>query len=165
MRATTRGRRPRVRARWDAQFSSYELVPVPRRPSPRTLANARSRDFLRTIAPRIAYANPTLPIAINRYKDPRSKSLDPKSPHAGAAPWTDGAPGASLTVSFHERPEQVVPLRHLSADQIWKQVLAVCGEDGGVGIEAPKEEAKGEVTPEAKEEVKAEAEASPEAKA
>ncbi|WOO82662.1 uncharacterized protein LOC62_04G006144 [Vanrija pseudolonga] len=126
------------------------------------------RNFLRTIAPRIAYANPTLPIAITRYKDPRTKSLDPNSPDAGAAPWADGAPGPSLTVSFHERPEQTVPLRHLSADQIWKQVLSVCGEAGDLGIEAPKEEVKaaeveGEVkaepTPEAK------AEAAPEAKA
>ncbi|KAL1409072.1 hypothetical protein Q8F55_005896 [Vanrija albida] len=98
------------------------------------------REFLRTIAPRIAYANPTLPFAIHRVADPRSKALDPKAPDAGAAPWTDGTPGPSLVVSFHERPEQTVPLRHLSAEQIWKQVLAVAGEEGGQAIEAPKEE-------------------------
>jgi hypothetical protein len=47
------------------------------------------REFARTIAPRIAYANPTLPFAVERIRDPRSRSVDPKSPDAGAS-WDAG---------------------------------------------------------------------------
>ncbi|KAL7423482.1 hypothetical protein Q5752_001062 [Cryptotrichosporon argae] len=98
------------------------------------------REFVRTVAPRIAYANPALPIAIDRIPDPRSRSLDPRDPGkaagAGAA-WNDGVPGASMVVHFHDRPARTLPLRHLSAAQIWAQLVGVAGEHAVQGIAAP----------------------------
>jgi hypothetical protein len=57
-------------------------------------------EFVRTIAPRLAYANPTLPFQIDRLRDPRSKALDPKSPDAGVGAWEGGMPKASLRVEI-----------------------------------------------------------------
>lgn len=65
------------------------------------------RDFAKTIAPRIAYANPSLPFTIERIRDPRSKSLDDKSPDAGAtwdgeAVGVKGVPEGELIVELGE---------------------------------------------------------------
>ena len=50
-----------------------------------------TRQFLKEFAPKIAFANPTLPINVERIRDPRSKALNPKSPDAGAGvDWVDG---------------------------------------------------------------------------
>lgn len=57
-------------------------------------------EFVRTIAPRLAYANPTLPFHIDRLRDPRSKALDKKSPDAGVGAWEGGMPKASLRVEI-----------------------------------------------------------------
>lgn len=41
-----------------------------------------------------------------------------------------------LVLTSDNRPAQEIPLRHLTADQIWKQLLSVVGEHHG-NIEAP----------------------------
>lgn len=58
---------------------------------------------MRSIAPRIAYANPSVPFSISPYRDPRSaeKSKDPKDPSRNAD-WklTEEKPQAQMVVEF-----------------------------------------------------------------
>lgn len=72
---------------------------------------ADSSEFLRTIAPRIAYANPSLPFIVERTKDPRSKSKDPNGPNAGAKQWEEGQPGPSVVVDFRECRQAAISSR------------------------------------------------------
>jgi large subunit ribosomal protein MRP49 len=118
---------------------------------------------VRTIAPRIAYKNPNLPIHVSRFADPRTKSKDPKSRDRLAEPWQDGEqPKPVMVVDFREshrvpgiqradspvqnmliplsdgKPSQTLPLSHLSAETILKQLIAVAGEDKTLGVDAPE---------------------------
>ncbi|WVR07389.1 hypothetical protein IAU60_004430 [Kwoniella sp. DSM 27419] len=104
-------------------------------------AEAGPRQFLRTHAPRLAYANPSLPIHVERIRDPRSKSKDPKSPDAGAV-WKDGVmPKPEMIVAFQGEPAQTLPLSHLDGDKILAQLISVAGEERTRGIAAPESSA------------------------
>lgn len=101
------------------------------------------REFIRSIAPRIAYANPTLPFHINRIRDPRSKHLNPKSPDAGAAAWDNGMPPAELIVEIGSSlpslthsvkaevidggDTQTININALSSSEILKELLKAAG--------------------------------------
>ncbi|RZK29224.1 MAG: hypothetical protein EOO61_20930 [Hymenobacter sp.] len=58
-----------------------------------------------SIAPRIAYSNPSIPINIHRLRDPRGaeKSKDPKDPNR-ASDWALGEakPTPEMVVDFRE---------------------------------------------------------------
>lgn len=69
---------------------------------PSTKAQLTPSDFIRTIAPRIAYANPHLPFIVERQPDPRAKHKNPNNPDANAQPWTDGQPGPTVVIAFRE---------------------------------------------------------------
>ena len=60
---------------------------------------------MKEFAPRIAYANPTVPFEVERIRDPRTKALDPKGPDVGST-W-DEQPEGQLTVTLGE--SKVVP--------------------------------------------------------
>ncbi|WVF72641.1 hypothetical protein IAT40_007459 [Kwoniella sp. CBS 6097] len=101
-------------------------------------SEAGPRQFLRSHGPRLAYANPTLPINVERIRDPRTKSKDPKNPDKDAV-WKDGVmPKPEMIVSFHgSAPAQTLPLTHLDGDKILAQLISVAGEERMRGIEAP----------------------------
>ncbi|WVQ99860.1 hypothetical protein IAU59_007003 [Kwoniella sp. CBS 9459] len=100
-------------------------------------SEAGPRQFLRNHAPRLAYANPTLPFTIERIRDPRTKSKDPNNPDKDAV-WKDGMPKPEMVVSFHgAAPAQTLPLTHLDGDKILAQLISVAGEARMRGIEAP----------------------------
>ncbi|KAK4687500.1 large subunit ribosomal protein MRP49, partial [Tremellales sp. Uapishka_1] len=97
------------------------------------------RDFVQTIAPRIAYSNPTLPMHIHRIADRRTKSKNPKGRDSLAR---DGEQEEDtkpvMVVDFHQQPTQTLPLAHLSASTILKQLIAVAGEDKLLAVDAPE---------------------------
>lgn len=64
----------------------------PSRNSPETVWLTLS-DFLRVIAPRIAYANPSLPFAVERIRN------DPRNADSSASA---AVPGPSMTIEFRE---------------------------------------------------------------
>ncbi|WWD18933.1 hypothetical protein CI109_103389 [Kwoniella shandongensis] len=101
-------------------------------------SEAGPRQFLRNYAPKLAYANPSLPIQIERIRDPRSKHRNPKSPDAGAV-WENGEqPKPEMIVSFHGAAAQTLPLTHLDGEKILAQLISVAGEERPQGIEAPQ---------------------------
>ncbi|OCF37784.1 hypothetical protein I316_00008 [Kwoniella heveanensis BCC8398] len=64
------------------------------------------RQFLRNHAPRLAYANPTLPFTIERIRDPRTKSKDPNNPDKGAV-WEGGVmPKPEMVIAFRNKGRQ-----------------------------------------------------------
>lgn len=89
-------------------------------------------QFLKEFAPRIAYANPLVPINVERIRDPRSKDLNPSAPDAGAQ-W-DKQPEGELKVVLGEsgmiradvaNGEQTIPLGSLTGAQIYESLLDV----------------------------------------
>ncbi|KAK8854918.1 hypothetical protein IAR55_003657 [Kwoniella newhampshirensis] len=100
-------------------------------------AEAGPRQFLRDYAPKLAYANPSLPIQVERIPDPRAKHRDPKSPDAGAV-WENGEqPKPEMIIFFHGSTAQTLPLSHLDGAKILAQLISVAGEERPQGIEAP----------------------------
>ncbi|RSH88592.1 hypothetical protein EHS25_002819 [Saitozyma podzolica] len=85
------------------------------------------RDFLRTIAPRLAYSNPSLPIRVDRIRDPRTKSKDPKSPDAGAQAWDDGVPSGEMVVELDGQEPRTISLSKLSASAILQELYTATG--------------------------------------
>ena len=66
---------------------------------PELIASKIHRDFVRQFAPQLAYANPALPMTVERIPDPRNPS---RKPGAGQiAHWPGGAvPPTEVTVDF-----------------------------------------------------------------
>ncbi|WRT68249.1 uncharacterized protein IL334_005225 [Kwoniella shivajii] len=92
-------------------------------------SEAGPRQFVRTHAPRLAYANPNLQITIKRIPDPRSKHKNPKSPDSGAE-WQNGImPKPEMEIGFNGEPTQTLPLSHLDGDKILAQLISVAGEE------------------------------------
>ncbi|KAI9637265.1 uncharacterized protein MKK02DRAFT_43189 [Dioszegia hungarica] len=85
------------------------------------------REFVRTIAPRLAYANPTLPFHIDRLRDPRSKALDKKSPDAGVGAWEGGMPKASLRVEIEGEDAKSIDINALSPSEILSALYKAAG--------------------------------------
>ncbi|BEI86022.1 hypothetical protein CcaverHIS002_0603090 [Cutaneotrichosporon cavernicola] len=94
-------------------------------------------NFLSRWAPRIAYANPTLPFLVNRIPMPFKPSRSEYKPNVDPnAPTTEEeitrraeaeAQVPSLTVSFHSKPSQTFELNALTAPQIWARVADLAG--------------------------------------
>ncbi|WVQ82036.1 hypothetical protein IAT38_004164 [Cryptococcus sp. DSM 104549] len=120
-------------------------------------------QFLRNYAPRIAYANPNLPIHIHRIPDPRSGlnilglgehiPLEKKEEALEKAKkeWEKGQPQPTMEIAFRNGPVQTLPLAHLNGKRIFAQLISVAGEERPEGIEAPLlqiEEGEGEAAAE-----------------
>lgn len=83
----------------DVQGGQHRLLPS----SPQAHESELTiSEFLRTYAPRIAYANPTLAFAVERIRDPRTKTVNPNNPNKGAE-WENGEqPGSTMVVELGE---------------------------------------------------------------
>ncbi|CAD6587502.1 MAG: hypothetical protein TREMPRED_004773, partial [Tremellales sp. Tagirdzhanova-0007] len=85
-----------------------------------------TREFMSRFAPQLAYANPAIPISLERRPDSRnaSRRSDPTKPLKGA---TDTKLETEVTVNFHTRSADTRKYWHSTASQILQAVLEVSG--------------------------------------
>ncbi|EIW67360.1 hypothetical protein M231_02498 [Tremella mesenterica] len=90
------------------------------------------REFIKTYAPRIAYANPSISMSFERIPDPRSKSKDPKDKNKSAdiSLWENGQPEPELFVEYFDFPARTIKLGKMSGNEIFNRLREVSAGQG-----------------------------------